>query len=167
MFILLTGLLVAIITFIVITVADGFEWINIFGSMLAGLLAVFLSFMISMVVGVNVADTENKQILNETHIELISLKDNNNYYLYKAIVNEELKYNFLYKTDKGITSDNIPAESTYINYTNQKPHLIIKEYCFSNPFLRFVAGNSFIPDEYYLYIPEGSVIEEQYQIDLE
>lgn len=104
-------------------------------------------------------------------VDIVSLKDNFNtegvFCIGSGSIEEDLVYYYAYESDKGITIGEIPANETYINYSNDKPRLETYNTHFESEFLKHNFVYLGEDAEYYkLYIPEGSVIEE-YKIDLE
>lgn len=105
----------------------------------------------------------------ESTTEILSLQDTTHQiFLRRGYAKDELKYNYMYATDKGYTVGSTPAENSYINYTDGVPYIYCKEpQCYksflANVFLIVDSCNH--PSEYYFYIPQGSIIED-YSIDL-
>lgn len=103
--------------------------------------------------------------------ELIALKDNyqinGKSFIFSTTINSELEYNYLYNTAIGITSGSVKASEAYIQYigVNETPYIQIKTLRNKNKLLNWLFNYNF--DVYVIYLPEGSVIENEYQIDLE
>lgn len=129
-----------------------------------------LAFVIALLISVIAAEGFKAPMapVETTELPIIALEDRQSYVrLSRYNAEEELKYTYLYKTDKGVTANSVKAESSYINYTSNKPSVKEVKMEFANPILRFI--NPFIDyyTEYYFYIPEGSIItENNYNIDL-
>ena len=122
--------------------------------------------------------------ISRTETQLVALQDNISYqgycgsrYVYRGYFEEELQYTYLYeKEGKGITSGQCEADKTYINYIqgDKKPKLITVRCGIINPIWDFFAcspgelcGCETCGSEYYLYVPEGSIVTEgEYKIDL-
>lgn len=182
MFVWLTGLVVFVVSF------GAFLWIEkecskeIFGvSICFGIAGLLLAVSTSMIVDSCVPQTVINEV-NRLELQLIALKDNmavdgycSGRYVYRGYINEELQYTYLYEEkDKGVTSGRCDADKTYINYTKdaEQPKLVTVEYKITNPVWKFFSANDILGIchryEYYLYVPEGSIVaESQYEIDLE
>ena len=181
MFIWLTGLIVFVVVFVLVLRTDGWRG-EVFGfSILFGLMSVLLAFLVSIIVSVCVPQSVVGEVAR-TETQLIALKDNmavdgyrGGRYVYRGYIDEELQYTYLYEEEgKGITSGRCDADKTYINYTkeNESPKLITIKYDITNPIWNFFSCNDMVGAsrryEYYLYVPEGSIIAEgQYEVDLE
>jgi hypothetical protein len=120
--------------------------------------------------------------VSRSELQLIALKDNmavdgyhGGRYVYRGYIDEELQYTYLYEAKgKGVTSGRCDADKTYINYTKdaEQPKLITIEYNITNAVWKFFSVNDMAGAshryEYYLYVPEGSIVAEgQYEVDLE
>jgi hypothetical protein len=132
MILFIVGILVFIGTFIYGLKEWG--WIgfgnSVAGPFLIGILAFFVTGFICMFLGFCVPESAVGEV-NRTETSLIALKDNfaveGNRYIYRACIEEELQYTYLYKEEgKGITSGRCDADKTYINYIqpNEQPRLI-------------------------------------------
>lgn len=109
--------------------------------------------------------------VDTTTTNIIALNDNYSSYIYRYSHNSELKYTYLYQDgDKGIANNTIPAENSYINYIaeGENPHIITKCVNYKNLVINAFLWPIGMHNEYYIYVPEGSIVTEgQYQIDLE
>lgn len=143
---------------------------------LYGIVAILIATIISLILGNFIPETAIGEI-SRTETPLIALKDNmaveGHQYAYRAYINEELQYTYLYEIEgKGLTSGRCDADATYINYIqpNESPRIIKIEKSITHPLWNYlIVGKSIynFETEYYLYVPEGSVIAEgQYEIDL-
>lgn len=102
---------------------------------------------------------------------LIALKDNfqvnGTAFIFTSVVDENLKYSFLYETDMGIKSYSVNADNSYIKYinANETPHVQHWKEVSANKLFNwlFMPGAS----HWTFYLPEGSVIENTYEVDLE
>ena len=74
-------------------------------------------------------------------------------------------YSFLYSVDNGLREKTINTSDAIIIYTEEDPYIIAANIRFVNPILNFFCGPVNI--EYTIYIPEGSVVQDTYRIDLE
>lgn len=181
MFIWLSGLVVFVVLFVLSLYMDGWHWANVGFSIMAGTLGVLLGFLASIIVSFNVPQTAVGEV-KRTETQLIALKDNmavdgycGGRYVYRGYIDEELQYTYLYEEEgKGITSGRCDADKTYINYTKdaEQPKLITIEYNITDPVWKFFSANDMSGTshryEYYLYVPEGSIVAEgQYEVDLE
>ena len=183
MIILIVGLLVFIGTVIHVVISEK-GWCGFADTILLpaffGLIASFISVLICLLASCAIPKTAIGEI-GRTETELIALKDNmaiegyHGRYVYRGYIDEELQYTYLYEAEgKGITSGHCDADKVYINHisSEETPKLITVNYGVTNPIWKFFTAND-LSDcsygvEYYLYIPEGSiVVENEYEIDLE
>lgn len=160
------------------------DWINykkydastfgfgVIGGLIGILLGLLASFVISAIVSCGVAET---QVVNKTETQLVALEDNyqvnGRYYTHRGYYGEELKYTYLFETEKGITSNSVPAKNTYIKYIkeNEKPKIETHTYNISNEILQFITLDGITQyDEYIIYVPYGTVlVEGEYKVDLQ
>lgn len=99
--------------------------------------------------------------------DLIAMKDNTSisgsFFLGTGQIDSDLCYIYIVEADKGVTTKTIKQKSNevYIRYTDGQPYL---EYWgpVNDPW-RFPNESSY----YVFYLPEGSVISNVYEIDLE
>lgn len=182
MFIWLTGLIVFVVVFILFLRTDGWQHGGVFGvSILIGIMSMLLALVVSIIVSVCVPQTAIGEVAR-TETQLIALKDNmavdgyhGGRYVYRGYIDEELQYTYLYEAEgKGTASGHCDADKTYINYIKdaEQPKLITIKYDITNPIWNFFSCNDMVGAsrryEYYLYVPEGSIIAEgQYEVDLE
>jgi uncharacterized membrane protein YeaQ/YmgE (transglycosylase-associated protein family) len=135
----------------------------------AFVMAVLLTFVGSGIATIcgdhQVAYTEN--------YELVSLKDNTganiNTYLLSTSIKDSLNYICLINIpEEGITTKKIDIEdhNVYIRYTDETPTIVARHYGYVNPVLR-VLFFDFARYDFVINIPEGSVIENVYEVDLE
>ena len=115
---------------------------------------------------------ESKAIEYNEDVKLIALKDNfgasGRGYLFSAYVKDELKYVYLYEDEiRGITTNTVDADKTYIKYidNSETPHIqkwseVSKSKVFNWLFCPCTV-------RYTIYLPEGTVIENTYEVDLE
>ncbi len=155
-------------------VDEGFSFGGLLVSICGGLLFSLLVAFISMIISIFVICSDVPEIVpaEQTRIDLLALKDHNaSYYLRRGYVKDSLKYVYLYeKEGKGIATDTIRADLSYINYIKdgEQPYLIRTYYRFKNPLLHFFLIDVMINTEYSIFVPEGSIVAEgTYEIDLE
>lgn len=104
-------------------------------------------------------------------IELVALKDNfqveGSAFLFSSVVDENLKYTYIYDTDMGMTTGSIDANDAYIKYIGEDETPYIQTWTKrpKNAVFKWL----FYPEATYytIYLPEGSVIENVYEVDLE
>lgn len=115
---------------------------------------------------------ESKAIEYNEDVKLIALKDNfginGQGYLFSSYVKDELKYVYLYEDEiRGITTNSVDADKAYIKYidNSEAPHI----QKWSEVSKSRVFNWLFCPGavRYTIYLPEGSVIENTYEVDLE
>ena len=107
-----------------------------------------------------------------TKTELVALKDNfqveGSRFLFSSVVNEKLKYTYIYDTNMGMTTGSVDADKTYIEYIGEDEIPYIQTWI-KRP-KNTVFEKLFLSKEgtyYTIYLPEGSIIENAYEIDLE
>lgn len=100
-------------------------------------------------------------------IKIVALKDNGCDYIYKSYINEDLSYVYLYEDEKGIAMDEISAKDAHIKYIKEgETPRIEGEYIRpKNDILYYLFLHS--DPEYTIYLPENSIIEGIYEVDLE
>ena len=150
------------------------DWDLVGSSILLGVVVAVVAALIMVIISVVACENGNYEVIATKEVELVALQDNmqversgrRRHYVYR----EELNYTYLYRVNgKGITSGSIPADSTYINFTeSETPKLIINTENVSNPILKFFTFSGMTETTTYsLYIPEDSiVVMNEYQIDL-
>lgn len=107
----------------------------------------------------------------EDRIELVALKDNfqieGSAFLFSSVVDENLHYTYIYETDMGMTTNSIKSDEAYIKYieANETPYI---QTWYVRPHSDFIHW-FFCPGyyRYTIYLPEGSVIENVYEVDLQ
>ena len=181
MFIWLVGLVVFVVFFGLFLRTEGWGWGTLGFPIGFGIVGLTLAFAISIIVSVCVPQTAVGEV-GRSELQLIALKDNmaidgyySGRYVYRGYIDEELQYTYLYEAKgKGVTSGRCDADRTYINYTKdaEQPKLVTVEYNIINPIWKFFSVNDIACNshryEYYLYVPEGSIVAEgQYEVDLE
>lgn len=181
MFVWLVGLIVFVVFFVWFLGTEGWSGETFGIPIILGLMSLLIAFLISIIVSVCVPQTAVGEV-SRSELQLIALKDNmavdgyhGGRYVYRGYIDEELQYTYLYEAkDKGITSGHCDADKTYINYTKdaEQPKIITVKYSVINPVWKFFSANDIIGAsykcEYYLYVPEGSIVAEgQYEVDLE
>lgn len=110
-------------------------------------------------------------IVEDNQIELVALEDNQSIYgsafLFSAYIKDELTYNYIYEDPQyGMTTGSVKAEDCFIRYIdeNKQPYIQIWHTQPKNKIIDWL----FVPEVTYytIYLPQGSVIENQYNIDL-
>ena len=115
---------------------------------------------------------ESKTIEYNEDVKLIALKDNfginGRGYLFSSYVKDKLKYVYLYEDEiRGITTNSVDADKAYIKYidNSEAPHIQKwSEVSKSRVFNRLFCPGTV---RYTIYLPEGTVIENTYEVDLE
>lgn len=143
-----------------------------------GLIAsLFIGFFLGLIVwcfGASCYETvpaENRESVIVEDYELIALRDNFNTegrgFIFSSYIDEDLYYVYLYDGPRGITSGKVKAENTYIKYlesANETPYILEQREQHKNHFLNhlWVWGETY----YTIHLPQGSVIENVYEVDL-
>lgn len=135
----------------------------LFGSV-AGLL---VGFLIMLCAQPCFFDTKYDEQLVDT-IELVTLEDNfgvqGSAYLFSTQIDNELKYTYLYESTRGLTTGTIDADDAYLRDNAENPRIEIYEEHHPNVILDwlFWPGGTF----YVIYVPEGSIVTNSYNVDL-
>lgn len=142
--------------------AEDLIYILLYGS--TGLLVGFLIMLCAQPLFFN---TQYDEQLVET-IELTALEDNfgvqGSAYLFSTQIDSELKYTYLYKSTRGLTTGTIDADDAYLRDDAKSPRIEIYKEHHPNVILDwlFWPGDTF----YVIYVPEGSIVTNSYNIDL-
>ena len=150
------------------------EFSDVLFSLVVGLLVATVSLVLMCPINVNFTDRplEDCRITySDEKIELIALKDNFQVegiaFLFSSTIDDELRYTYIYETDMGMTTQTLKANTCYIKYINDDETPYIQKWNVSHP-SKFMTKMFFLSyDRYTIYLPEGSVIEEVYNIDIE
>lgn len=131
-----------------------------------GLLACVITMGIFMVM-----PEDTKVVEYGTKTELVALKDNfqveGSAFLFSSVVNEELKYTYIYDTEMGLTTNSISANYAYIKYVGEDETPYIQTWA-KRPKSAIIKWLFYPEAVYYtIYLPEGSVIENVYEVDPE
>lgn len=139
----------------------GTLWAILLSMIICGAAALISDFGIPRNGPVEVTDT----------IELVAMKDNlgvEGYHnLFSGHVDDELKYFYVYEDEKGRTTGSVRADNSYIKYidADETPYM---EKCQRGNKSEFINVVFLSYETYYVfYLPEGSVIADYYQVDLE
>lgn len=164
MFLVLFVIICAVVGFIIgfrdfCSVLEG-----VFGMFAGSLVGVLLYFAIA---GISISFTQPQ---TETEMqEIAALADNSRYEHYKSGYlicngNEQLKYTYMYKTDKGLTVKEVKANQSYIRdlSENEQPYVIITTTYYKN----IIVGKVITKYEYTFYLPPNSIVTD-YKIDLQ
>lgn len=182
MFIWIFGLIVFVVCFGLFIWTDGWHGIeNFVLPIILGITGLLVALLASVIISFWVPQSAVGEV-GRSEVPLIALKDNmaiegyrSGKYVYRGYIGEELQYTYLYEVkDKGVTSGRCDADKTYVNYTKdaEQPKLVVVEYNIVNPVWKFFSADDKAGIshryEYYLYVPEGSIVaESEYEIDLE
>ena len=164
----------AAVIFLVISIKDwGFEWGNFLFSILVGLGGFLAGLLIILFASAIFSSTpiEDCKIVETDRVELVALKDNfqieGSAFLFSSVVNEKLEYTYIYETDMGLTTNSIRADQAYIKYIDgdATPYIQTWEVRPHSNFVNWMFCLGYY--RYTIYLPQGSVIENVYEIDLE
>ena len=163
----------AFIIFNIVTIKDwGWDWGNFAFSFLVGvggfLGGMFICFMAS---GIFMeTPIEDCVIKDKSNIELIALKDGvqmeGSAFLFSTVIDQELRYTYIYETEMGRTVGSVDADECYIKYLSKDETPYIKQWavCPKSEIINWLFLCEYY--RYTIYLPEGSVIENVYEIDL-
>jgi hypothetical protein len=126
----------------------------------------FLIGLITLMVGNSITEPPTKEAIievNQTQ-EIIAMKDN---FIASGYVNEEFKYFYIIDTPQGRIIETAEANKSYIKYIkeNETPYVEYWTGKHSNFILYWLFGST--TKGYTFYIPDGSVIENIYEVNLE
>ena len=138
-------------------------WIALLGA-IVGLLIIVLSWGIITMV----ADTE---WVEESTIPIVALTDKveveGKFYMRRGYIDNSLEYYFIEDTEYGLKANHISAYGAYIKYTDEQPCKVTYKEVYSNDFIKWAFSDDALNHSYVFYLPEGSVLTETYEIDLE
>ena len=150
----------------------GFEFSTIPFSLLMGFVGLLSGSIIALIgcVIFECQPIEDCRIDMEDRTELVALKDNSQIegsaFLFSSVIDEDLRYTYIYETDMGMTTKSIDSSKAYIKYieANETPYI---QTWYVRPHSDFINW-LFCPGyyRYTIYLPEGSVIENVYEVDL-
>lgn len=138
----------------------------------AGLLVGFLIMIAGSGIWSACAEPNDWTIVDHERAELIALKDGfhieGTAFLFSSVANENLEYTYIYEEPGlGLTTGTVKAKSAYIKYidADETPYIQKWEKRPKSDFINWLL----CPGEYKytIYLPQGSVIENVYEIDLE
>ena len=124
----------------------------VIGAVVCGILAFFIGCIMS-----NDSDIMIDTI--ESNNEIIALADNSQTYLYRsADKNNNIRYNYMIKTERGYLTQSVLANRAYIIETDDKvPSVETHQITYKSEFLRKHLFNDNAP-YYYIYVPKGTII---------
>lgn len=172
---LIIGAIIAIIVLIACIrdeIFDNIFWTLLFGTLIAALIGIIVALLISML-GAGImsvwADTE---WVETNQVEVVAVADNlgveGQVYLYRGYIKDTLSYYYIAETEFGLKTFSVNADDSYINYTSKRPYMVIYEEKYTNEFWSWMFFmDSTGAQRYVFYLPEGSVITDSYEIDLE
>ena len=152
---------------------DGWEWSLFFFSFYVAFCGFLVGIMICLIASgiFSFQPIEDCRIEKREQIELVALKDNfqmeGSVFLFSSVVDQELKYTYIYETDYGRTTNSIDADQCYVKYIdkNINPYIQKWEVMPKSNFINWLFKPGYY--KYTIYLPEGSVIENMYEIDFE
>lgn len=168
-------LICAIIGIVIGMIIEWHEWHDFDGdTILSGFVGCFIGIGISLVlwIGAMCLPAEKIGAIETETTNIHALADNARYssyvsgsvFLVQRKTDETLKYSYMYECDKGYGFAEVCAHTSYINYTNEQPHVTRNYLDFKNPVLRWLFPDVY-EDEYIFYIPEGAQVINDYTID--
>lgn len=173
MIIIICGVAAFLIVLIKYIKDYGFESLTIPFSLLMGIAGTLVGVIIAIgsCAVFECQPIENCRIDMEDRTELVALKDNfqveGSAFLFSSVVDEDLHYTYIYETDMGMTTKSIDSNKTYIKYieANETPYIQTWYVRPHSDFIHYLFCSGYY--RYTIYLPEGSVIENIYEIDLE
>jgi hypothetical protein len=157
-------IVVAVIVFL--SVGSTGHWGDGITLVIASALLTFTILTFTCIIWSNlVQDTADKTESIKWTTNVYSVTDNNRYFGYGwGRGNEQWHYYCMVKDSKGLRVMQLPADSTYIQFTDNQPYVeclnveyesaVLREMCFA------------LEPEYILYLPKDA-IKVQYNVDME
>lgn len=173
---LIIGAIIAIIVLIACVrdevFFDSIFWRIFFGTLIAALIGLIAALLISMLGAGIMSVCADTEWVETNQVEVMAVADNvgveGQVYLYRGYIKDTLSYYYIAETEFGLKTFSVNADDSYINYTNKRPYVIIYEEKYTNEFLSWMFGmDNTGAQRYVFYLPEGSVITDSYEIDLE
>ena len=151
----------------------GWEWSSFFFSFIVAFCGFFVGMLICLIgcVAFECQPMEDCRIDMEDRTELVALKDNfqieGSAFLFSSVIDEDLHYTYIYETDMGMTTKSLNSDQAYIKYikANETPYIQTWHVRPHSDFINWLFCPGYY--RYTIYLPEGSVIENVYEIDLE
>lgn len=170
--------IICLVVFIA-SIYQGWDFDGIGGAFLGAVFGILIDFLIFIFIGLicmgvmSCYDEAKCDVVYDTKTELIALKDDamvsGHSYLGSGYIDEDLKYVYIYEDPvKGMKAEKVDADYAYIKYIaeNEAPYIQSWHMKPKNGFVNFMIGD-FCTTYYTIYLPEGSVITDTYDIDLE
>ena len=133
---------------------------------LSGLITVAVILFSSLIIS---ADESVFEYNKSSDTAIIALNDNQNlsgrFYITGGYVNEELYYYYAVDSTFGYKTEKVKADSSYIKYTDEKPHIETYVADFAND-STYLWGFPICGTKYIIYCPDGTITSE-FNIDLE
>ena len=137
-------------------------------SILMSILALVISFLVSLVLGACFMNCDMKLLSQQTQ-NLYAISDGNevegSFFLGSGTIDDSMKYVYIVEVEgKGYKMKTIGVNNAFVSYTEDTPTLVTNTYVFENEFLNFIAfpANA---TEYIFNIPTGSITN-TYVIDM-
>lgn len=146
---------------------DGHFFEDLFWVLASGVCGLFVGFIVMMCAQSCFFNSEFDEELIET-VELVALEDNfgleGSAFLFSTQIDGELNYTYLYNSSRGLTTATVDANDSYLRYDTESPRVEVYEEHHPNGLLDwlFWPGGTF----YVIYVPEGSIVTNSYNIDL-
>lgn len=146
------------------------------GVIVGGLIGTLVALLVFLGIVLTTCSAEYEIVEDPVaQYEVCSLKDNYGVDGYigrwHGSIDSDLEYAYIYEVkDKGLTVGHIPADKTYINFSESATSVTIYAYAHrpKSKFLQWFFGESTNPVEYHIVAPKGSIlITDEYIIDLE
>ena len=158
----------AFIAFMVWAIKEDIDclFVDILGGLITSFLLCLALFLICSIF-TSCINPETKTVRTES-TEIYALKDTvGETYCARTCIDNELVYIYTYPTAQGITVGQIDADRTYIQPlpTGEMPTIVENIIAYKNPLATFFL---LPPDNTYtLYVPDGTIANDIYSIDLE
>ena len=148
----------------------------ILGIIVGGLIGILVALLVLLGIILAACGAEYEIVEDPVaQYEIYSLKDNYGVDGYigrwHGSIDSDLEYAYIYEVEgKGLTVGHIPADKTYINFSEDATSVTIYAYTErpKSKFLQWIFSESTDPAEYRIVAPKGSIVlADEYIVDLE
>ena len=162
--------IIPLITFIAVLIYWIFIEADALFGIAFGILFAILALFATLMFGYGIVGCCDTEWVETNTTEIVALSDNvgveGQVYLRRGYIEDKLSYYYIVDTQFGLKADSVSADKCYIKYTNDKPYMVTYKETIKNGFVRWAFGD-ISSTRYTIYLPEGSVITDYYEIDLE
>lgn len=164
------ALIIATVIAIVYMWDWGFDSDGVLVSIIIYLTSLLVATLIWLSVSLTACCTATITYTLSNDTQIVALKDNMNVsghrYMFSGYVDEKLYYFYATETDLGYTTDKVPADNSFIKYTEDEPHIETYEVGFKNELVSVIASPIGLSDRHIIYCPDDTLTNE-FEVDLE